>query len=101
MTVAGQITDERLVELMRWVDNWAPGHNRPDFQSAITELQHRREAEAKPFCYVREWPATFDPQNGGEPASIDFSDVSKPGYEPLFKAAASPASGVRVKAGAR
>jgi len=44
--------------------------------------------KAEPFCYVREWPASFDPQNGGEPASVDFSPVPKPGYEPLFKAAA-------------
>lgn len=44
--------------------------------------------KAEPFCYVREWPASFDPQNGGEPASVDFSPAPKPGYEPLFKAAA-------------
>lgn len=44
--------------------------------------------KTEPFCYVREWPAIFDPQNGGEPASVDFSDVPKPGYEPLFKASA-------------
>lgn len=97
-------TIEQLLELVRQPNptdpsRWdiAPGKHKA-FSEFVTELQHRREAEAEPFCYVREWPASFDPQTGGEPASIYFSDVPKPGYEPLFKVAASPASGVRVKA---
>lgn len=94
--VPEHISDERLEKVLERVkrerDQYEPSTISWDrfneYALALTELQHRREAEAEPFCYVREWPASFDPQNGGEPASVDFSPVPKPGYEPLFKAAA-------------
>lgn len=120
MTVAGQITDERLVELMRWVDNWAPGHNRPDFQSAITELQHRRAGSDEALTLIRSARERFDQidcQGWGSPnvpALRDAFDLTKQfaadgsrmlasviGMIEASRAASPspPASGVRVKAG--
>lgn len=57
------------------------------------EVRRSRTGGAEPFCYVREWPAHFDPQTGGEPASTDFSDVPKPGYEPLYRHPPLPEDG--------
>lgn len=60
-----------------------------DYEQRIrSALVSAPAAEAEPYLWVKEYPAVFDPQHGGEPASTDFFDKPVPGAFPLYRHAA-------------
>ena len=87
----------------RWepVNRWAIGSPR----SAIFKIIRRQVAPSPPpaalgvedpYCWVRESGGTFDPQNGGEPPSVEFWDKPERGAFALYTTPPAPTDALKV-----
>lgn len=105
MTVAGQtISDEKLDEVRQWVDRWgSPSNVRLDLLSLLTELQHRREAEAGTCKSCNGTGGEYNLCSDCGGSGIEFvygghGNVLEVPCSTCAASPSSPASGVRVKA---